>query len=105
MAPEIAPGEDPWKGNAPVAISYSTAPNENRSVRASSSSARACSGDIYATVPNAEPGLVRCASTVTPPALLDLLSLVGTLVGFTLANPKSRILACPRLVMKIFPGF
>ena len=30
----------------PVAISYSTAPKENRSLRASSSLARACSGDM-----------------------------------------------------------
>ena len=36
----------PRNGNAPVAISYSTAPNENRSVRASSSLARTCSGDM-----------------------------------------------------------
>src|SRR5579862_5471219 len=51
----------PRKGNAPVAISYSTAPKENKSLRASTSLARACSGDIYATVPSVEPGLVRCS--------------------------------------------
>ena len=34
------------KAIAPVAISYSTTPNENRSVRTSSSSPRACSGDM-----------------------------------------------------------
>ena len=54
----------PRNGNVPVAISYSTAPKENRSVRASSSLPRACSGDIYATVPSVAPGLVRCCSSI-----------------------------------------
>ena len=36
----------PRKGSTPVVISYSTAPNENKSLRASSSLARACSGDM-----------------------------------------------------------
>ena len=36
----------PLKGNVPVVISYNTTPKENRSVRASSSSPRACSGDM-----------------------------------------------------------
>src|SRR5437588_2606197 len=45
-------------------ISYSTAPKENRSVRASSSLPLICSGDIYATVPSAAPGLVRCSSLI-----------------------------------------
>ena len=39
-------GVAPVNGNAPVAISYSTIPNENTSARGSSSSPRACSGDI-----------------------------------------------------------
>ena len=42
MTPELSPR----KGMAPVAISYSTAPNEKRSVRESNSLARTCSGDI-----------------------------------------------------------
>ena len=49
----------PANGNVPVAISYSTVPKENRSVRESRSLPFACSGDIYATVPTAVPGLVR----------------------------------------------
>ena len=53
----------PSNGILPVAISYSTAPNENRSVRASRSLARTCSGDMYATVPSMAPGLVRCAAS------------------------------------------
>ncbi len=52
MTPELSPRN----GNAPVAISYSTTPNENKSVRASSSLARTCSGDMYATVPKVVPG-------------------------------------------------
>ena len=38
----------PRKRTNPVAISYSTAPKENRSVRASSSLPRTCSGDMGA---------------------------------------------------------
>ena len=49
----------------PVAISYSTAPKENRSVRLSNSLARACSGDMYATVPNAAPPPVSGSSVST----------------------------------------
>ena len=45
-----------------MAIAQSTAPKENRSVRASNSLPSACSGDMYATVPSVMPGLVRCSS-------------------------------------------
>src|SRR5437879_5759926 len=37
MDSKIKPDVLPWNGNCPVAISYSTAPKENRSVRASNS--------------------------------------------------------------------
>ncbi len=60
MALKISADVSPRKGKVAVAISYSTVPNEKRSVRASSSLPLVCSGDIYATVPNAVPGLVRC---------------------------------------------
>ena len=36
----------PRNGTKPVAISYSTEPKENKSLRPSSSWARACSGDM-----------------------------------------------------------
>ncbi len=49
----------PPKAVTPVAISYSTAPNEKRSLRWSSASPRACSGDMYAAVPTVEPAIVR----------------------------------------------
>ena len=42
ITPVVRPENACW----PVAISYSTAPNENRSVRASRSSPRTCSGDM-----------------------------------------------------------
>src|SRR4029434_7879486 len=45
----------------PVTISYSTAPSENKSVRESIDSPRACSGDMYDTAPSAAPGCVRDA--------------------------------------------
>jgi hypothetical protein len=43
---KITPELSPRNGNVPVAISYKTAPNENKSVRESSSLARTCSGDM-----------------------------------------------------------
>src|SRR5215218_6604375 len=41
----------PENGCRPATISYSTTPRLQTSVRASTGSPRACSGDIYATVP------------------------------------------------------
>jgi hypothetical protein len=46
MASKITPALSPRNANVPVAISYSTAPSENKSVRASSSCARTYSGDM-----------------------------------------------------------
>jgi len=46
LAPQISPELSPSNGILPVAISYTTAPNENKSVRASSSFAFTCSGDM-----------------------------------------------------------
>jgi hypothetical protein len=46
MASKITAEVSPRKGSEPVAISYSTTPKEKRSVRASSSLPRACSGDM-----------------------------------------------------------
>ena len=45
IACAITPRVSPRKGKTPVVISYSTTPNENKSVRASSSSPRTCFGD------------------------------------------------------------
>ena len=43
---KITPDVLPRNGSVPVHISYKTAPNENRSERASSSFPRTCSGDM-----------------------------------------------------------
>ncbi len=58
MPSKIKAAVAPENGRIPVAISYSTTPSENKSERASNSSPRACSGDMYATVPTLLPGLV-----------------------------------------------
>ncbi len=46
MAWNTTAGVPPSKARAPVASSKSTAPKEKRSLRASSASPRACSGDM-----------------------------------------------------------
>jgi len=46
MALQMEPELGPSNGILAVAISYNTAPNENRSVRASTSLASTCSGDM-----------------------------------------------------------
>ena len=56
MQSKITPEVSPRNGKVPVAISYRTAPREKRSVRASNSFARTCSGDMYAMVPSVCPG-------------------------------------------------
>src|SRR5271170_3557354 len=62
IASVITPDVSPRNGTAPVDISYSTTPNEKRSVRASNSFPRTCSGDTYAMVPTVAPGLVNNSS-------------------------------------------
>ena len=47
----MSAGVFPENASVDVAISYSTTPNENKSVRASMSSPRACSGDMQESVP------------------------------------------------------
>ena len=102
MASNTAAEVEPEKAWRPVAISYSTTPSEKISVRESRSLPRVCSGDMYATVPTAMPGLVRLApSKVTPPDSVRP-SLPGTAMIF--ARPKSRIFVWPRSVRKIFAG-
>jgi len=58
IADSTTPKLSPRNGSRPVAISYNTTPNENRSVRASTALARTCSGDMYDTVPGVDPGVV-----------------------------------------------
>ena len=102
IALKIAADVVPSNGSRPVHISYSTTPKENRSVRASSSSPSACSGLMYATVPSAKPGDVRCSALT--PAVTPADSMTLPRSDITLANPKSRILAWPRSVTKMLAG-
>ena len=94
MPSKIKATVEPEKGTEPVAISYSTTPSENRSDRRSSSSPRACSGDIYATVPMELPGLVSRASSATRVCVRREASVrvsVASSRGFaSFAKPKSK---------------
>ena len=56
------------KARSPVISSYSTAPKENRSVRASTSLPCNCSGDMYCSVPTMDPSFVSAWVTVSSPA-------------------------------------
>ncbi len=94
---KISAVDFPSKGRRPVAISYSTTPSEKRSVRASSASPRACSGDMYATVPSVDPGRVRCAAVASSEPAASSPN--------TFARPKSRSFASPRSVTNTFAGF
>ena len=88
----------PENGFFPVPISYSTTPKENKSLRGSSSSLRACSGDMYTAVPGITPTAVSESST-------PLSVLVASCVAFcSLANPKSSTFACPPRVRKMLAG-
>src|ERR1017187_7011147 len=69
---------DPVNGFLPVAISNSTTPNENMSLRTSRTSDRACSGDMYTAVPGITPTWVSDSSSdesVDVPTLPSLASL------------------------------
>ena len=69
---------------------------------ASNVSPRTCSGDMYATVPSALPGLVRCGSSCVGPS-----HRAHRTRGFQadcFASPKSNTLAWPRSVTKILAG-
>ncbi|CAM4044273.1 hypothetical protein COSO111634_31930 [Corallococcus soli] len=57
-ARRTAISESPWNRRPPVSSSHSTTPSANTSVRASTLSPRACSGDMYANLPLSTPGLV-----------------------------------------------
>ena len=91
IASDTTPVVSPRKGSLPVAISYKTTPNENKSVRASSGFPRTCSGDMYATVPTVAPGLVRSSSGAAV-AIEEMLLGVPSDERSSFANPKSRIL-------------
>src|ERR1051325_7621846 len=100
---KITADVSPANGKAPVASWYNTVPSENKSVRASTSPPRACSGDIYMIVPIAEPGEVNAlVSALVSSNENEVLS--PSCSFSTFASPKSRIFTWPRSVMKIFAG-
>ena len=83
-------------GFFPVDISYITTPNENRSLRPSMVSPRACSGDIYTAVPG-----------ITPTAVSELSAAASSSVPrwcTSLASPKSSTFTCPLGVRKMLAG-
>ena len=73
---------------------------ERRTVRASRSSPRACSGDMYATVPSVVPGLVSTSARPSASAV----SVIPTLADAAFARPKSRNFTRWRGCTKMFAG-
>jgi hypothetical protein len=59
---------------------------------------------MYATVPTAEPGLVRRSSEESAVAAVISGGSITFLLA-TLASPKSRIFTCPLFERKMFAGF
>ena len=84
----MATGESPRNGGLPVSSSYSRHPVEYRSLRASTRSPRACSGDRYCAVP------ITCAVWV----MVACASLTAR------AMPKSITLTSPLRVSITLPG-
>ena len=54
----VSDNASPANARLPVSISYSTHPNAQMSMRVSTGWPRACSGLMYAAVPNTTPSLV-----------------------------------------------
>ena len=63
--------------------------------------ARTCSGDMYAIVPNAVPGVVRFS---TPDSIVGIDIPAVSITRVTFASPKSRIVAGFLFVTKMFAG-
>src|ERR1700686_1840055 len=93
----------PSKACLPVIISYSTAPTEKRSDRASASRPFSCSGAMYWNVPTTVPCAVKgsLAAGVLKLAVRLAAGLIG--LGIALAKPKS-ISLVPLLVNMMLPG-
>ena len=86
----------PSNARCPVAISYSTAPREKMSVRASACSPSSCSGAMYWNVPTMEPSCVSGLCCVAASRL--------TSMTLDFARPKSSSFA-PDFVIMMLPGF
>ena len=97
-AATVAICESPRNARCPVVISYSTAPNEKMSLRASTVSPAACSGDMNAGVPSTVPRSV-CGRRDT------VVSSRMSPVSVSFARPKSSTLTKPSGVTIRLPGF
>src|SRR5204862_5949809 len=64
----ISAGAVPEKARVPVSSSYMTHPNDQISVRRSNDLPRACSGDMYDTVPRTTLGFVVARGVAYNPA-------------------------------------
>ena len=73
-------------------------------MRLSSSFARACSGDMYATVPSAAPRTRQWFQRQHRLFVAASAAMIPSSGPVSFANPKSSTLACPRVVTKIFAG-
>jgi hypothetical protein len=72
-----------------------------QAVRASNSSPRTCSGDMYEMVPIAVPSRVRCSGSL---AVGIAERFTAPAAGVSFARPKSKTLACPWSVTKMLAG-
>ena len=103
----IAPMSEAWlvpeKAFLPVAISYSRAPNEKMSLRASASLPSSCSGAMYwkvpSTVPRSVSGWLACISVASRDTPDD----TSRPAAWNFARPKSRSLT-PDFVSMTLPG-
>ena len=87
----------------PVAISYSTQPNEKMSVRPSASRPSSCSGAMYWNVPRIVPSCVRLFGML-PSAVGSDVTADCTGGAIALASPKSSSFT-PDFVIITLPGF
>ena len=88
MAAIVSAAVSRSKGARPATISYRTQPSENTSLRPSATAPRACSGDMYPTVPSTVPGVVRCSA-------VGAVSSSGDAKGSARARPKSSTFTRP----------
>jgi len=89
----------PRNGRLPVAISYSTTPSENTSVRWSNGRPSTCSGDMYGTVPR------TCPSWVIHASVGRAVASTSSTVEECLARPKSSTFTCLSVVTMTLAGF
>ncbi len=95
MAASVPIAESARKGIRPASISYTIVPRLNRSLRASTASPDACSGDIYGAVPTIAPTLVSGV----------VVSDVDAAAPVAFARPKSTTFTRSAAGIMMFDGF